>query len=75
LEYYLHFRNNATFNICKHKFTSKDLAIMDPELARVQALFSLVPGINQALQDTMDTFNKTHNPSSIPWKEDKRPNA
>ena len=37
-------------------------------------MFRLSLGLKEALQDTVDTFNKAHNPSGIPWKEHKRPN-
>jgi len=47
---------------------------MESELARAQALFSLDIGLKNAVQDTVDTFSKARNPSSIPWKGHTRPN-
>ena len=66
--------DDSTFKICKPMFSSKELAIMESELAGVQALFSLDPGFKKALQDTVDTFNKAHNTSGITWKEHQMPN-
>jgi hypothetical protein len=66
--------DDSTFEISKPRYSSNELAIMESELTRAQALFSLGPGLKKALQDTVDTFNKAHNPSGIPWKEQKRPN-
>ena len=37
-------------------------------------MFGIDPGLKKALQDAVDTFSKAHNLSSIPWKNQKRPN-
>ena len=66
--------DDSVFKLCKPRFSSKELAIMETELARVQALFGLDPTLKKTLEETVNTFNKTHNPSGIPWKELKRPN-
>ena len=66
--------DDSTFKISEPRYASNELAIMESELTRVQALFIFEPGLKKALQDTVDTFNKAHNPSGIPWKGQKRPN-
>ena len=66
---------DSMFTICKPRYASKELAIMETELTRVQALFGLDGILKKTLQDTVDAFNKAHNPSGVPWKESKRPNT
>ena len=66
--------DDSTFEISQARYSSNELDIMESELTRVQALFSLDQGLKKALQDTMDTFNKAHNQSHIRWKEQKGPN-
>jgi len=66
--------DDSMFKICKPRYSSKELAIMESELARVQALFGIDPILKKTLQETVQAFDKAHNPSGIPWKEHKRPN-
>ena len=65
--------DDAAFKICKPRYSSKELAIMESELTRAQALFSIDAALKKTFTLTVDEFNKAHNPSGIPWKEVKRP--
>ena len=65
--------DDSVFNICKPRYSNKELAIMESELTRAQALFSIDAGLKRTFNHTVEEFNKVHNPSGIPWKEVKRP--
>ena len=65
--------DDSVFKICKPRYSSKELAIMQSELTRAQALFSIDAGLKKTFDHTVEEFNKVHNPSGIPWKEVKRP--
>ena len=65
--------DHSSFKICKPRYSSKELAIMESELTRAQALFSIDIGLKKTFIQTVEEFNKVHNPSGIPWKEVKRP--
>ena len=65
--------SDNVFQICKPRYSSKELAIKETELVRVQALFGLDAALKKTLETTIEEFNKEHNPSGVPWKEMKRP--
>ena len=65
--------DDAMFKICKPRYSSKELAIMESEMTRAQTLFSIDAALKRNFTLTVEEFNKVHNPSGIPWKEVKRP--
>ena len=52
--------DDSMFKICKPRYSSKELAIMESELARVQALFGIDPILKKTLQETVQAFDKAH---------------
>ena len=65
--------DDSLFKICKPRYSSKELAITESELTRAQALFSIDAALKKSFNQTVEEFNKVHNPSGVPWKEVKRP--
>ena len=65
--------DDTQFTICRPRLSSKELAIMETELARVKRMFSADQALLKQLEASVEEFNKVHNPSGVPWKE-KRPN-
>ena len=58
--------DDSMFKICKPRYSSKELAIMESELTRAQALFSIDVGLKRTFNHTIEEFNKVHNPSGMP---------
>ena len=65
--------DKSMFKRCKPQYSSRELPIMESELTHAQALFSIDIGLKKTFMQTVEEFNKVHNPSGIPWKEVKRP--
>ena len=62
--------DNSVFMICKLRYSSKELAIMESKLTHAQALFSIDVGLKR---NTVKECNNVHNIFAIPWEEVKRP--